>query len=115
MSRQLPEEQWFETLAAESDAAIDTTSRAPSRLKSKLYSAMVRTQQETGPLLGVTETKAAGRGLCVYEELVRISPVGQRAKSFNCCSVCHARVLGEKVENAPIYWGCCPYVGFQNR
>jgi hypothetical protein len=29
--------------------------------------------------------------------------------------VCHARVLAERLEHAPIYWPHCPYVRFQNR
>ncbi len=115
MSNNLPEERWFESLAAESDAAVTPRAETPSRLKSKIYSALVKRQQESGPLLNFPETKAAGQGLCVFEELVRICPTPQQAKSFHCCSVCHARVLGERVENAPIYWGHCPYVRFQNR
>jgi hypothetical protein len=51
----------------------------------------------------------------VFEEIVRIAPVGEAPERVNWCRVCHARVLGERVENAPIYWAHCPYVRFQNR
>jgi hypothetical protein len=51
----------------------------------------------------------------VFEDLVQIAPVGESLKSRNPCRVCHARVLGENVEDAPIWWPHCPYVRFQNR
>jgi len=44
---------------------------------------------------------------------VQVAPVGERAKSLNLCRVCHARVLAEHMENAPIYWNGCPYVEFK--
>jgi hypothetical protein len=88
--------------------------RAPSRLKSRIYSSLVLRQAESGPLRSLTETKAEGRKLCVFEELVQISPVGESVKMRNPCRVCHARLLGEQVEDAPIHWPHCPYVLFQN-
>ncbi len=90
-------------------------SQAPSTLKSRIYSLMMREAAEEGALRSLPESRATGRGLCVFEELVRIAPVGETAQCLNYCRVCHARVLGERVENAPIYWPNCPYVGFQNR
>jgi hypothetical protein len=87
--------------------------RAPARLKSRVYTAMVRAQQETGPLASVSETKLAGRKLCVFEELVQIAPAGHKAKSRFHCTVCHARVLAEAMENPPIWWPGCPYVMFR--
>jgi hypothetical protein len=89
--------------------------RAPSTLKSRIYSRIVEELAATGPLLSLSGSKHAGRGLCVFEELVRISPVTEGVKCKNPCRVCHARVLGERVEGAPIYWPHCPYVEFQNR
>jgi hypothetical protein len=83
---------------------------APSHLKAKIYSALMRRQAESGPLMSLTEIKTCGEELCVFEELVRIAPIGERAKSLNICRVCHARVLAEHMENAPIYWSGCPYV-----
>jgi hypothetical protein len=103
---------FFEQLAEASDAV---PVRAPSRLKSRTYSAMVRAAQRGAPLCTLGESKAAGRGLCVFEELAHIAPVGEAAKRVNWCEVCHARVLGERVEGAPIFWANCPYVRFQNR
>jgi hypothetical protein len=105
------DERFFATLAA-SEA---TATPVPSRLKSKIYSALVLAQAETGALLSLPECKAGGRQLCIFEELVQIAPVGQAIQSVNYCRVCHARVLGERVEGAPIYWAGCPYVSFQNR
>jgi hypothetical protein len=87
---------------------------AAARLKAKVYSALMLKQAETGPLMSLTETNANGHKLCVFEDLVRIVPVGESAKSLNICRVCHARVLAEHVENAPIYWDGCPYVELKN-
>jgi hypothetical protein len=84
-------------------------------MKSRIYSRMVQEQAAEGPLLSLTETKVSGRKLCAWEELVRIAPVGQANKRRNCCRVCHARVLAERMEGAPIYWAHCPYAEFQNR
>ena len=89
--------------------------RAPSRMKARIYSALVREQQETGPLQSLSETQAAGRGLCIFEKLVQIAPVGEKAKSPFFCWTCHARILAENLENAPILWAHCPYVAFQKK
>ncbi len=88
---------------------------APSRLKSKIYSALLARQAQDGPLLSLGATKGSGRSLCVFEELVQIAPVNESVKRRNLCSVCHARVLGERIENAPVFWRGCPYAQFQNR
>jgi hypothetical protein len=98
-------------LVAEEPDAV----RAPSTLKSRIFSAIQREQAASGPLRSLTQTKADGRNLCVFEELVVIAPVGEDMKSRNPCRVCHARVLGERVEGAPIWWPHCPYSDFQNR
>ena len=113
MNSMLPDEQPFENLASKMEGDAPAELAAPSRLKSRLYSALIRRQEEAGPLASLAATKAAGRGLCVFEELVRISPLREKGKSFNCCRLCHARVLAETLENAPIHWEHCPYVGFQ--
>ena len=89
--------------------------RAPSRLKSRIYSALVERQQSGGALMSLSEVKARGRKLCVFEELVQIATVGEAAKQPNFCRVCHARILAENIENAPVYWPGCPYGQFQNR
>ena len=89
--------------------------RAPSRLKSRIYSALIERQQSDGTLLSLSEVKARGRRLCVFEELVQIAPVRESAKQPNFCRVCHARILSENVENAPIYWPGCPYAQFHSR
>ena len=101
--------------AFENLAATAATEAAPASLKSRLYSALVARQAESGPLLGLPAVKAGGRRLCVFEELVRIAPVGEKIKAFNYCRICHARVLAEYSDSAPIYWPHCPYVGFQGR
>ena len=89
--------------------------RAPSRLKSRIYSALLEQQRKDGPLLSLSEVKAHGRKLCVFEELVQIAPVGEVIKQPNFCRVCHARILAENIENAPVYWPGCPCAQFQNR
>lgn len=107
--------------AASSSAASSSTSmaysaghRAPSRLRSRIYTAMIREQQASGPLESVKETKAAGRKLCVFEELVQIAPVGETLQRKFPCHVCHARKLAESLENPPIWWPHCPYAEFKN-
>ena len=87
--------------------------QAPARLKARLYSALVREQQSSGPLQDLDATFAAGHQLCVFEKLVQIAPVGERVKQPFYCRVCHARLLAEKMENAPIFWAHCPYAEFQ--
>lgn len=99
-------------LLAEKTKPNERATRATARLKAKIYSALIRRQEECGPLLSLTKTREAGFGLCVFERLWEELPVGHAAKCFNCCSVCHARILGERVERAPIYWHECPYVAF---
>jgi hypothetical protein len=87
--------------------------RAPSSLKARLYSALVRKQQESGPLANLEVTVSAGYDLCVFEKLVQIAPVNEQAKSPFFCGVCHARVLAEHFNHAPIFWSGCPYVKFK--
>jgi hypothetical protein len=114
----MDDDRWLEQLAegeAEGDA-FDTTgsARAPARLKARIYSALVKQLSETGPLLSLAETKAAGSGLCVFESAISFLPVGERVGSMNPCRVCHARVLAERVDQAPIFWPHCPYAGFHH-
>jgi hypothetical protein len=84
---------------------------ASSRLKSRLFSALIALEQAEGPLRVLSETKGAGGHLCVFEQAVAILP-SENLQSRNPCAVCHARLLGEHVENAPIYWPGCPYANF---
>ena len=87
--------------------------RAPSSLKARLYSSLVRKQQESGPLASLDETVSAGHNICVFERLIQIAPVGEQAKSPFFCEICHARVLAEHFERPPIFWEGCPYVKFK--
>ena len=89
--------------------------RAPARLKSRIYTALIRAQQQDGPLASLSSTKQTGHGLCVFEQLVEIAPAGAEVKSKFHCTVCHARLLAEHIENAPIWWPHCPYSNFQKR
>jgi hypothetical protein len=41
-------------------------------------------------------------------------PVGTAIRSMNPCRICHARVLAERMEQAPIFWPGCPYSEFHN-
>jgi hypothetical protein len=110
----MQDDTFFGEIAAP-EHAPEAAQRAPSPLKARIYSSLVKRQQASGPLLSLALTKASGRGLCVFEDLVQILPVGEKAKAFNCCSVCHARILGEHLEHPPIFWGNCPYVAFRER
>ena len=108
----MDDERWLEQLAAAADFNAAVPARAPARLKAKIYSALVNHLSETGPLLSLAATKAAGSGLCVFEQAISSLPIGERIGSMNPCRVCHARVLAERVDHAPIFWPHCPYAGF---
>jgi hypothetical protein len=97
-------------LLAESGPSED---RAPSSLKARLYSAFVRMQQNSGPLASLDASVSAGHSLCVFEKLVQIAPIGEKAKSPFFCEICHARVLAEHFDEPPIFWPACPYVKFK--
>ena len=101
--------------AFESLAAAMSAESAPPSLKSRIYSALMARQAQSGPLLGLPAVRAGGRQLCVFEELVRIAPVGEKKQAFNYCRICHARVIAERMDSAPIYWPGCPYAAFQRR
>jgi hypothetical protein len=108
----MADDVWFERLVdASTPLAPD---RAPARLKSRIYSALVARMSETGPLLDLTATKTAGGHLCVFENAVALLPVGTAVRSKNPCQICHARVLGERMSHAPIFWPGCPYSEFHN-
>jgi hypothetical protein len=112
MTSRIPEDEFFERVAVEA-SLYSQPATAPSKLKSQIYSALMQRQAASGPLSSLTQTKASGYGLCFFEELVHIAPAGERLKSLNICRVCHARVLAEHLEKAPIYWPNCPYVKVQ--
>lgn len=86
---------------------------APSSLKARVYSALIHKQQQTGRLASLDESVEAGHGICVFEKLVQIAPIGERAKTPFFCQVCHARVLAEHFNSPPIFWSHCPYVKFK--
>ena len=111
MTSQLPEEEFFKRIADGAELPSEPVT-APSRLKSQIYSMLTLRQAATGRLASLTQTRAAGYGLCFFEDLLRIAPTGEQVKSLNICRVCHARVLAEHLEKAPIYWPNCPYVNF---
>jgi hypothetical protein len=104
-------ERWFERLANATED-FEASAPAPARLKATIYSAVVQRLADTGPLLGLAETKAAGSGLCVFEEALAVVP---SADSMNPCRVCHARLLAERLEPAPIFWPHCPYAAFHRQ
>lgn len=106
-------DRFFELLAEQSDEAEGQG--APSRLKARLYSALIRRQQESGPLRGLDESRSRGYGLCVFEEGWQRVVRSEAAQCFNCCRVCHARILAEHMESAPIYWRHCPYVALSKK
>ena len=106
----MTDDLWFERLAGAADVMEE---RAPATLKSRVYSALVERMTESGSLLDLADSKRAGR-LCVFEHALTLLPVGSDVRSMNPCRICHARVLGEHVEHAPIFWRGCPYSEFHN-
>ena len=111
MSRNFPGNEWMQLVADGSEPEQPQT--APSRLKARIYSALVQSQAESGPLMSLSDVKAGGHDLCVFERLVQITPSGEMVDSLNFCRVCHARVLAEHLEHPPIYWRGCPYVALK--
>jgi hypothetical protein len=109
----MDDDRWLEQIAA-ADVGEDRPDRAPARLKSRIYSALVHQLTETGPLMSLAASKACGGGLCVFEEAVTWLG-SERLGSTNPCNVCHARLLGERLEHAPIFWPNCPYSDFHKR
>jgi len=107
------DDRLFEVLAWQPDE--EGPERAPSRLKANLYTSLVQKQQESGRLRTLGETRSCGQDLCIFEDLWERLTTAEGAQSFNCCSVCHARVLAEHFERPPIYWGHCPYVAFAKK
>jgi hypothetical protein len=104
------DEPWFEQLAA--TVGGDTRERAPARLKSRVYSALVERLAGNGRLLDLKETRRASGHLCVFEHTLTLLPTRSGIPAMNPCRICHARVLGERMEQAPIFWPGCPYSKF---
>ena len=101
----------MDKIIREAEEGASAPSQAPSRLKSTILSSLIELEQADGPLRILAESKAAGEQLCVFEHIVAALP-SDNLQSRNPCAVCHARLLGEHVERAPIYWPGCPYARF---
>lgn len=97
--------------AADADV---TPERAPARLKSTIYSALVNHEAETGPLRALSASRADGGHLCVFEGALALLAPDTRLESRNPCRICHARILAEHLERAPIFWPGCPYSRFHH-
>jgi hypothetical protein len=106
------DERWFEQLGR--DAGPSESEKAPARLTSRVYSSVAMAMARSRPLLDLTESLTAGERLCIFERSLTVLPVGTAARCMNPCRVCHARVLGERLEHAPIFWPGCPYSEFHN-
>jgi hypothetical protein len=108
----MSDDLWFEQLV---EATEDMPhERAPATLKSRTYSALLTRMAESGSLLDLMETKTAGRRLCVFEGGLTLLPLGTDIRSMNPCRICHARVLAERMDHAPIFWAGCPYAEFHH-
>lgn len=107
----VPADDWLARLAAETKQPTPT--RAPSRLKSRIYSALMQAEAAQGPLASLTACEQSGHTLCFWEQFIQITPLPSAVKALNHCHLCHARVLGEHVEGAPLPWAGCPYAEFQ--
>jgi hypothetical protein len=108
----MADDLWFEQLANATGHL--SQERAPASLTSKVYSALVTRIADLGSLLDLRDTKEAGGRLCVFENTLTVLPMGSDIRSMNPCRICHARVLGERMEHAPIFWPGCPYSEFHN-
>jgi hypothetical protein len=108
----MSDDLWFERLA-EATAEL-TPEGAPARLKSRIYSALVARMAESGSLLDLVETRTSGARLCIFETALTVLPPGTKVSAMNPCRICHARILGERLEHAPIFWPGCPYSEFHH-
>ena len=108
----MSEDLLFERLAEATGGSVPEP--ASPRLKSRIYSALVAQMAESGPLLDLGEAQSSGARLCVFEKVLTVLPHGTNLSSMNPCRICHARVLGERMEHAPIFWPGCPYSEFHN-
>jgi hypothetical protein len=108
----MADDVWFQQLADATGFAGED--RPPARLKSRVYSSLVTSMAQSGPLLDLREVKEIGGRLCVFEDAIAMLPTRAGVGSMNPCRICHARVLGEHVEHAPIFWSGCPYAEFHN-
>jgi hypothetical protein len=106
----MSDDLWLERLVEETGGL--TSECAPARLKSRVYSALVAQMAESGPLLDLVDSKEFGARLCVFETALTVLPFGTAVGSMNPCRICHARLLGERMEHAPIFWPGCPYSEF---
>ena len=95
-------------------APVENPPQASTRLKSKLYTALLQEAEQTAPLRSIDKSKQAGYGLCWWEKAMHEIP-SETVGRFNHCRVCHARFVGELVEDAPLPWDHCPYAAFQKR
>ncbi|MGH9252948.1 MAG: hypothetical protein ACRD3C_00090, partial [Vicinamibacterales bacterium] len=111
-SREMSDDLWFEQLIkAPGELAPE---RAPARLTSRVYSALVARMAESGSLLDLVDSKRSGARLCVFETALTVLPLGTNVGSMNPCRICHARLLGERMAHAPIFWPGCPYSEFHH-
>jgi hypothetical protein len=101
----------MDDLIRRAELASNAPERASSRLKSRIFSQLIQAQQSEGPLRILSESRDAGEHLCVFEHSVAILP-SEELQSRNPCAVCHARILGERIESAPIFWPGCAYARF---
>jgi hypothetical protein len=101
----------MDELIRKAEESTESPEKASSRLKSAILSRLIALEQAEGPLRILSASRNAGERLCVFEHIVAQLP-SEDLQSRNPCAVCHARVLGERVENAPIFWPGCPYARF---
>lgn len=106
----MSDELWFEHLAGATAEAPHE--RAPAKLRSRIYSTLLARMADTGPLRDLRDTQKAGGRLCIFEDALTKLPLGANTRSRNPCRICHARVLAERMEHAPIFWPGCPYANF---
>jgi hypothetical protein len=99
----------FERLAAAGEPDL----RAPSKLKARIFSALMREATRERRLLPLAASEAAGGRLCVFERFVHGLPLPSAMDRLNCCRFCHPRWMAETMDHAPVFWKGCPYAAFQ--
>lgn len=100
---------FFEGLAGAGNPDL----HAPSKLKSRVYSALMREATRTRQMQPLAASEATGGCLCVFERFIQILPLPEKMGTLNYCRFCHPRLMGEAIEGAPVFWKGCPYAEFQ--
>ena len=100
-------EEWIK----KAEEAVEVPDPVSSRLQSRVYSTLIRLQQEEGPLKPLSEHQSEGTPICSWEAALSSLPLVS-LQTTNLCAVCLARISAEHIEGAGPKWPGCIYTEF---